>query len=176
MTDLDQVLLESTRTHRSRLVAALVHGPVRARRPVNDNRKRFVGSVVLTAVIGVGCLGFSFVMDLLESNREKAALSAFRQAQSANPLQPSEFLVPEEGTGFLRDAESGDLLDPRTGFVIDEATGYATDQDGRTIDPRTSWFVDPDTGYYTDPASGVTIDPVTTRIVENTEPDSEQSN
>jgi hypothetical protein len=166
MIDPDRILLETTRTHRDRLASALAFGPLDRRRRVNPNVRRFVGSVVLAAVAGVGCLGFSFVVNLLEDRREDQAVAAFRAALATNPIQPTAEMPQDEATGFLVDPRSDDLIDPQTGFVVDRDTGLARDPDGRTIDPRLDWFLDVETGHYTDPATGVTIDPRTLRVVE----------
>ena len=166
MIDRDQVLLESTRTHRDRVASAVLFGTLDARRKAPTNARRFVGSVVLAAVACVGCLGFSFVVDLLDQRRQNQAVESLTAAMAANPLPESEDLVAEPGTGFLRDARTGRLVDPRTGFEVDEATGYVRSPDGRLRDPRTGWYVDPGSGHLTDPASGVTVDPSTMRVVE----------
>ena len=166
MTDPDRVLIETTRTHRHRLASALAFGPLDQRRPVNTNLRRFVGSVVLAAVAGVGCLGFSFVVDILQDRREEQAIAAFRAALATNPIQPTAEMPEDPATGFLEDPWSDDLIDPQTGFVVDRETGLARDPAGRTIDPRLDWYLDPDTGLYTDPASGITIDPRTLTVVE----------
>ena len=167
MIDRDQILLESTRTHRERVSSALMFGALDQRRAVPTNLGRFVGSVVLAAVAGVGCLGFSFVKDQLDSRRETAAVDSLTAALAANPLTASQSLVEDEDTGYLRDTATGELIDPRTGFPVDPDTGYVRSPDGRWIDPRTSWYVDPGSGYLTDPSSGVTIDPVSMRVVED---------
>lgn len=169
MIDRDQVLLESTRTHRERVGAALLFGALDERRRAPTNVQRFVGSVVLAAVAGVGCLGFSFVVDLLAERRQQQAVESLAAAMAANPLPETEGLVTDPATGFLRDTATGDLVDPRTGFPVDEDTGYVRTPDGRFTDPRTGWFVDPGSGYLTDPASGVTVDPSTMRVVEEDE-------
>lgn len=171
MIDRDKILVDTSKAHRSRLVAAFVHGPHENRRPVNNNLKRFLGSVVLAAVIGVGCVGFSFVMGHLDGNREEEAITSFREAQSQNPLQPDgETLIedPEE-SGLLIDTETEEYIDPRTGFVVDPETGLAEDPEGNLVDTRTGWYYEPDTGYYTDPESGVTVDPVNLTVVDEDE-------
>jgi hypothetical protein len=164
--DQDRIVIETTRTHRERLASALSYGALDRRRPVNTNLRRFVGSVVLAAVAGVGCLGFSFVVDQLADRREAQAVEAFRAALATNPIQPTTDMPEDPATGFLEDPASDDLIDPQTGFVVDRETGLARDPDGNVIDPRLDWFLDPDTGLYTDPASGITIDPDTMRVVE----------
>jgi hypothetical protein len=164
--DQDRIVIETTRTHRQRLASALSFGALDRRRPVNTNVRRFVGSVVLAAVAGVGCLGFSFVVDQLQDRREAQAVAAFRAALATNPIEPTADMPEDPATGFLEDPRSDDLIDPQTGFVVDRETGLARDPDGNVIDPRLDWFLDPDTGLYTDPASGITIDPHTMRVVE----------
>jgi hypothetical protein len=167
--DRDQVLLESTATHRERVAAALLFGALDERRKAPTNLKRFVVSVVLAAVACVGCLGFSFVVHLLDDRRQQQAVESLTAAMAANPLPETEDLVKDPETGFLRDTGSGDLVDPRTGFPVDEETGYVRTPDGRWTDPRTGWFVDPETGNLTDPASGVTVDPTTMTVVKEDE-------
>ncbi|MFT3888477.1 MAG: hypothetical protein QM713_09995 [Arachnia sp.] len=169
MIDYDQTLIESTRTHRDRLTSAFVHGRQTDRRPVNNNLRRFTGSTILGAVLCAVCLGTGFVLNIIHTQRETAAITAFRSAIAANPLKPGDGLVEDEPTGFLRDTATGRLIDPRTGFVVDPATKWATDPQGRTVDTRTGWFIDPATGHYTDPATGITIDPDTLQVVEKDE-------
>lgn len=162
----DKIIIETTRTHRSRLASALAFGPLGRRRPVNSNLRRLLGSVVLAAIVGVGCLGYSFVVNLLATQREDAAIASFQQARSSNPIPPSETLVEDPETGFLRDTGTDELIDPRTGFTVDPETLLATAPDGRAVDPRTGWYLDLETGHYTDPESGLTIDPDTLQVVE----------
>lgn len=166
MTDIDRNLLEATRSHRSRLASAFVFGRQSERRPVQTNVGRMTGSVILAAVVCIGCVGTSFVLDLLERNRNEAAVTAFQQALASNPIQPTAEMPEDETTGFLIDPTTGDFIDPQTGFRVDPESLLATDQEGRTIDPRIDWFFDPETGYYTDPTSGITIDPATLQVVE----------
>ena len=59
MIDRDKILVEATRTRRQRLMSALTFGGLPDRRTVTDNIGRFVGSAVLAAAIGAGCLGGS---------------------------------------------------------------------------------------------------------------------
>lgn len=167
MTDADRTLIESTKTHRSRLVSAFVHGSRERRHAFNNNAKRIIGSVVVAAVACAGCLGTAFVMNLLQTQKEDKALAAFRSALQSNPIPESDELPLDEDTGFLRDRETGGLIDPRTGFPVDPSTLLATDPQGRTIDPRIGWYYDEETGNYTDPESGLTIDPDTLKVVDD---------
>ncbi len=161
----DQILIETSRTHRQRLGAALAFGALDDRRKANDNGKRALGSVVMAAVACAAVVGTSFVVDLLGRQREEQAVAAFRAALAANPLKPGGDWVSDERTGFLRNRRTGLLVDPQTGYAVDPRSGLSRDPDGRLIDPRIDWYIDPETGYYTDPATGLTIDPKTQQIV-----------
>lgn len=165
MTDPDSTLIETTKTHRRRLLAALVHGSLTARRTVNSNLSRFLGSTIIAAVLGLGCVGAGFVIGHLERQRNEEAVTAFQTALSSNPIQPGDGLVEDEETGLLYDRSEDEYIDPETGFVVDPETMLATDPQGRLIDTRTKWYFDPSTGHYTDPATGVTIDPQTLTVV-----------
>jgi uncharacterized membrane protein YebE (DUF533 family) len=88
----DSILLESVSTHRRRLRQAFVLGQLADRRLVNDNVKRFIGSVVLAAVVGVGCLGYSFVTNAL------AQQAAQQQAQQTPTPTPLETRQPQPTT------------------------------------------------------------------------------
>jgi hypothetical protein len=61
MPDRDLVLLETVKTHRSRLVSAFLSGELAERRVINDNLRRLVGGIVLAAVVCAASVGFSFI-------------------------------------------------------------------------------------------------------------------
>lgn len=166
MNEFDRTLIETTRTHRERLMAAFIHGRQIERHKVNTNLSRILGSVTLAAVICVACLGTGFVLGILERQKHTQAVAAFMAAMQANPLQPGNGLSEDEATKLLVNTETGEYIDPRTGFPVDPETLLATDPQGRTIDIRLGWYYDRTTGYYTDPASGVTIDPETLTVVD----------
>lgn len=79
----DTVLLETVRTHRSRLLAAFLYGELSERRLANDNLKRLIGSLVLAAVVCTGCVGFSLVTSILA--RQAAARAA---SENKGPVAP----------------------------------------------------------------------------------------
>jgi hypothetical protein len=87
--DRDLVLLETVRTHRTRLVAAFLFGQLPERRTANDNLKRLVGGIVLAAVVSAGCVGFSF-------------FASFRANQAAAQQQQAG-LGPATGPAFATD-------------------------------------------------------------------------
>ncbi|SEM66108.1 MULTISPECIES: hypothetical protein [Cryobacterium] len=80
-SDHDVVLLETVKTHRDRLRAAFLFGELSERRTANDNVRRVIGSMVLAAVLCAGCIGVSFVVDLL-AQRAAAA------SQTQTPVAP----------------------------------------------------------------------------------------
>lgn len=170
MSERDRTLIETTAAHRDRLTAAFVHGPLLERRKVPTNIGRILGSVILAAVLGLGCLGTSFVIHVIEDRRDREAIAAFQAAAASNPLKPGQGagigLVEDEATGLLHRPSTGEYVDPQTGFVVDPTTMLATDPQGRLVDTRLDWYYDPATGYYTDPSSGITIDPRTLTVVE----------
>lgn len=86
--DSDAILIESVGIHRARLRQALLLGRLEDRRTVNDNVKRFIGSIVLAAVVGVGCLGYSFVMSVTSSSAQSATTPS--PASSPAPSPASE--------------------------------------------------------------------------------------
>jgi hypothetical protein len=67
--DRDVVLLETVKTHRSRLVSALLFGELDERRLVDDNVRRLVVGLVIAAVACAGCAGTSFVLSVLADQR-----------------------------------------------------------------------------------------------------------
>ncbi len=161
----EQILIETSRTHRRRLGAALAFGTLDERRAANTNGKRALGSIVAAAVACAAMVGTSFVVDLLGRQREEQAVASFRAALASNPLKPGGDWVSDERTGFLRHRRAGLMVDPQTGYAVDPRSGLARDPDGRLIDPRIDWSTDPETGYPTDAASGLTIAPKTQQSV-----------
>lgn len=87
--DHDIVLLETVKTHRSRLRAAFLFGELSERRGANDNVRRVVGSMVLAAVLCAGCVGVSFVVDLLQQ-RAAAAEAQTQIVQTPTPTPAEE--------------------------------------------------------------------------------------
>jgi len=69
--DLDVALLESVAVRRGRLRESLIWGRERRVRATGDNLKRLAGGVVLAAVVSAGCVGWSFVQDLLADRQAR---------------------------------------------------------------------------------------------------------
>lgn len=77
----DTVLLETVRTHRGRLVGAFLFGELADRRVANDNVRRFIVGMVLTAVACAGCVGTSFVLDFFQKQAARQQLEQQQQQQ-----------------------------------------------------------------------------------------------
>lgn len=147
MIDRDRILVEATRTRRQRLTSALAFGRLPDRRTVTTNVGRFIGSAVLAAAIGAGCLGGSFVVNTLQQQKMTTTSSDYRAAI--------------QGTTALED---GATVDPRTGYPIDADTGWAMAPDGLAYDTRSGWQVDTDTKRLIDPTTKYEVDPTTLQV------------
>ena len=147
MIDRDRILVEATRTRRQRLLSALTYGTLPDRRTVTNNVGRFVGSAVLAAVIGAGCLGGSFVVNTLQEQKMSTTSANYRSA-----IQGTS--TPDKDAG----------VDPRTGYPIDPETGWAMAPDGLAYDTRSGWQVDTRTGRLIDPTTKYQVDPETLQV------------
>lgn len=76
MNDRDTLLLESVRVHRERLSSALVFGPPESRRAVGDNIRRFIGSIVVAAIVCAVCVAISFIGSVVAQQQEQAERSS----------------------------------------------------------------------------------------------------
>lgn len=94
MSNRDTVLLETVRTHRARLVAAFLFGELADRRVANDNVRRFIGGIVLAAVVSAGCVGAAFVVKFFET--QAAAQQQQQQLETPTP-EPTPTSTPGIG-------------------------------------------------------------------------------
>ena len=114
MISRDVILVETVKTHRVRLLAALLFGELEERRIPNDNLKRWLGGAVLAAVACAGCIGFALISTLLATVRRCAPRSTRGgrpprtpgQARSGRPwpsgrrrARPSKVAGPTSGPG-----------------------------------------------------------------------------
>ncbi|MGH4016951.1 MAG: hypothetical protein ACRDSL_24085 [Pseudonocardiaceae bacterium] len=76
--DYDAALLESVAVRRGRLRESLLWGRERRARATMDNIKRLGLSVVLAAVACAGCVGWSFLQDVLADQQRRAAVTVQR--------------------------------------------------------------------------------------------------
>ncbi|MFD0775710.1 TNT domain-containing protein [Streptomonospora algeriensis] len=94
--DYDSQLLESVAVRRKRLREAVLFGPQRTRRRLDENIAKIIAGLVVSAVACAGSVGWSFLQHQL-SSREEAAQQE-RQAQSPPPPAPSA-PVPADWVG-----------------------------------------------------------------------------
>jgi hypothetical protein len=73
--DLDLQLLEAVAVRRVRLRESLLWGRERRRRSAGDTVKLFVISLVLAAVGCAGCVGWSFLQDVLADRAAETSTS-----------------------------------------------------------------------------------------------------
>ncbi|MFV0428716.1 MAG: hypothetical protein ACK5KO_04735 [Arachnia sp.] len=147
MIDRDRVLVETAKTRRQRLLSSLTFGRMQDRRIARNNLGRFIGSVILAAVISAVCVGYAFVIHTLDSQ-------AISQAQTnyANALRNAQPL------------EEGDTTDTN-GRPIDPETGWVSGPYGTWYDPLTGWQIDPENGYVIDASTQWEINPATGKAV-----------
>ncbi|GAB3439251.1 hypothetical protein GCM10027570_03310 [Streptomonospora sediminis] len=94
--DYDSQLLESVAVRRKRLREAVLFGPQRIRRRLDENIGKMVAGLVISAVVCAGSVGWSFLQSQLSSQEDAA--QAEQQAQSPPPAAPSP-PVPADWVG-----------------------------------------------------------------------------
>lgn len=80
----DAQLLESVAVRRNRMRESLLWGRERRARATMDNLKRLGISVVLAAVAGAGCVGWSFVQQMLAERQQQFSTSMTVPGTTAN--------------------------------------------------------------------------------------------
>ncbi|MUL43272.1 DUF4237 domain-containing protein [Streptomonospora sp. PA3] len=94
--DYDSQLLESVAVRRKRLREAVLFGPQRTRRLLDENIGKIITGLVISAVACAGSVGWSFLQSQLSSQEEAA--QAQEQAQAPPPAAPSA-PVPADWVG-----------------------------------------------------------------------------
>lgn len=98
--DYDTQLLESVAVRRGRMREALLWGRERRRLATFDNVKRLTLGVVLAAVVAAGCVGWSFVQQLLADQRAERERTTAPRTEPATlpsviaPTAPPAPLAP----------------------------------------------------------------------------------
>ncbi|MCQ1951136.1 MULTISPECIES: hypothetical protein [Arthrobacter] len=87
-SDYDNQLIESVTVRRNRLLGALLYGENPNERRWMDSVRLFLFSVAAAAVIAAVCVGYSFVSNLLEENRQKQEEQ--RRQQNSAPHRSSD--------------------------------------------------------------------------------------
>ncbi|QBI52214.1 TNT domain-containing protein [Streptomonospora litoralis] len=94
--DYDSQLLESVAVRRKRLREAVLFGPQRTRRRLDENIAKIIAGLAVSAVICAGSVGWSFLQSQLNSQEEAA--QAQEEANAAPPPAPSA-PVPADWVG-----------------------------------------------------------------------------
>ncbi|WP_229909261.1 hypothetical protein [Streptomyces flavofungini] len=85
--DYDSQLLESVAVRRRRLRDAVVFGGARQRRGWDERLGKFVGGIVIAAVLCAGCVGWSFISHRVMKEKPGGASSVTR---TSSPPDVSE--------------------------------------------------------------------------------------
>ncbi|MFF2652564.1 hypothetical protein [Streptomyces sp. NPDC058045] len=86
--DYDNQLLESVAVRRRRLRDALLFGGQRQRRSLDERVGKVLAGLVVTAVLGAGCVGWSFVSHRLIGKSPYGGVPTAPSAQ-ASPNSPA---------------------------------------------------------------------------------------
>ncbi|MBB6173856.1 hypothetical protein HNR23_003916 [Nocardiopsis mwathae] len=100
--DYDSQLLESTAVRRKRLREAVFFGPQRTRRRLDENIGKIIASLVVSAVICAGTVGWSFLQSQLKNQKEEQEQQAAGPDAATAPL-PAEWLGTEVTFPMLRE-------------------------------------------------------------------------
>lgn len=96
-SDYDNQLIESVAARRTRLLTALLYGDNPSERRWMDTFRLFLFSVAVAAAIAAVCVGYSFVSNLLQENREKEQQQQ-EQQQQQSPVPSVPVLPPAAGS------------------------------------------------------------------------------
>ncbi|SDK63700.1 hypothetical protein [Streptomyces indicus] len=95
--DYDSQLLESVSVRRRRLRDALLFGAQRARRTADERLGKVFAGIAIAAVICAGCVGWSFVQNMMEKQKEEQR----KQEQKQEKLVGHEVVEPTWPTGHF---------------------------------------------------------------------------
>ncbi|WP_405716708.1 MULTISPECIES: hypothetical protein [unclassified Streptomyces] len=91
--DYDSQLLESVAVRRRRMRDALLFGVQRARRTADERLGKVFAGIAIAAVLCAGCVGWSFVQNMLEKQK---AEQQKQQRQEQQYQQPAKTAQPEK--------------------------------------------------------------------------------
>lgn len=91
--DYDSQLLESVAVRRRRMRDALLFGAQRARRTADERLGKVFAGIAIAAVLCAGCVGWSFVQNMLEKQK---AEQQKQQRQEQEYQQPAKSAQPEK--------------------------------------------------------------------------------
>ncbi|MFJ7489994.1 hypothetical protein ACIQZB_01855 [Streptomyces sp. NPDC097727] len=100
--DYDSQLLESVAVRRRRMRDALLFGAQRARRTADERLGKVFAGIAIAAVLCAGCVGWSFVQNMLEKQK---AEQQKQQRQEQQYQQPAKTAQPEKSGGSAKNPQ-----------------------------------------------------------------------
>lgn len=94
MRQFDQQIVESVALRRQPVRNAVFFGQDRWRRQLQDHIKPLIMGVVFAALIAAGCIATSFVVNLIEKQKEEKSTRAESSAVVIDPRHPQETTGP----------------------------------------------------------------------------------
>ncbi|MDK0522358.1 MULTISPECIES: hypothetical protein [unclassified Streptomyces] len=91
--DYDSQLLESVAVRRRRMRDALLFGAQRARRTADERLGKVFAGIAITAVLCAGCVGWSFIQNMMEKQK---AEQQKQQRQEQQYQQPTKTAQPDK--------------------------------------------------------------------------------
>ncbi|MFD4947618.1 hypothetical protein ACFVYE_12115 [Streptomyces sp. NPDC058239] len=91
--DYDSQLLESVAVRRRRMRDALLFGAQRARRTADERLGKVFAGIAIAAVLCAGCVGWSFIQNMLEKQK---AEQQKQQRQEQQYEQPAKSAQPDK--------------------------------------------------------------------------------
>ncbi|WP_327369957.1 hypothetical protein [Streptomyces sp. NBC_01217] len=87
--DYDSQLLESVAVRRRRMRDALLFGAQRARRTADERLGKVFAGIAIAAVLCAGCVGWSFVQNMLEKQKAEQQKQQRQEQQYEQPATKS---------------------------------------------------------------------------------------
>ncbi|MFJ9678992.1 hypothetical protein ACIRP2_13140 [Streptomyces sp. NPDC101194] len=85
--DYDSQLLESVAVRRRRMRDALLFGAQRARRTADERLGKVFAGIAIAAVLCAGCVGWSFVQNMLEKQKAEQQKQQRQEQQYQQPVK-----------------------------------------------------------------------------------------
>ncbi|AXE80319.1 hypothetical protein [Streptomyces atratus] len=88
--DYDSQLLESVAVRRRRMRDALLFGAQRARRTADERLGKVFAGIAIAAVLCAGCVGWSFIQNMLEKQKAEQQKQQRQEQQYQQPMKSAQ--------------------------------------------------------------------------------------
>ncbi|MFI6725511.1 hypothetical protein [Streptomyces atratus] len=88
--DYDSQLLESVAVRRRRMRDALLFGAQRARRTADERFGKVFAGIAIAAVLCAGCVGWSFIQNMLEKQKAEQQKQQRQEQQYEQPMKSAQ--------------------------------------------------------------------------------------